>query len=212
MSFSAKHSWVGLGFDLRCPLRSESNWSVGDLKFHDFVNQLSHARKGTVSKILSADVNLSPRPWERDRLLTGAKAFEVPRLRTWASVEAVIEQANAAESSIKDAQIIFWEIDSVGLKNGQNSGSLRHLMGAAERPLGWSLIGHDVINDGQNSELWDPFENTFWKLDPALERSVNGFGLLEDTDAICKVIDHLPAQPNDFHYVSLWRAWIPTVC
>jgi hypothetical protein len=179
-----------------------SPWKVGSLRFEDFAGLLGE-EQSRIEYIVSADLNLCPRPWE---VMVSQKRINPQDLFT--TLESAIEQAKQYSHPSK---LVFWEMDAEGFQAARNDGWFE--TGAepqVNRPEGWSDLGMDIINGEGVSELWDVFERGFWQLDPELVRVVNQNGLISKQDVIERIKPELPLNPL-YRWVSIWRAWTPVI-
>lgn len=192
--------WINLGYDLRSPISRRSTWKVGDLGIEEFAGLLG-SDGDKIEEIISADLNLSPRP----------KATNSNRPGDVDLLYGAYYSADEAYAKCGDDKgnglIIFWQVEKHSYLKARDDGWFDFLPDTAPiLPDDWLCIGLDVINDQGLSEYWDISEE-FWELDQRLVGSVNQYGLIANEQLIAEHLSSLPLDPVN-KWVMPMRAWI----
>ncbi len=191
--------WINLGYDLRSPISESSNWKVGDLDIKDFSNLLG-AAGNKVQKILSFDLNLSPRP----KAIISNRPGHVDLLcGAYSSEKEALSNCSDDEKGI----LVFWQVEKNSYLNACEEGWFDFLPADIPAlPSDWLCVGLDIINDQGVSEYWDISEE-FWELDSKLVDTVNQYGLVTEERLVTEYLPSLPLDPAN-KWVMPIRAWI----
>jgi hypothetical protein len=192
--------WIDFGYDLRVPFSSESRWKVGDLDFRSF-SRLLGAQSERVERIISFDLNLSPRPGAAlsNRLGAADLAYGA-----YASAASALEVCGGADCV---GRLLYWQIERQSYARAQAERWFTFMPDeSTPLPGGWRCIGLDVVNDQGLSEYWDVAE-AFWELDARLVTAVSRDGLIENEQLLTEMLSSLPLDPAN-RWVMPIRAWI----